>query len=62
LSIAILLALLSFFVDGADFFFLQGTTIEYAGERAGCSLSSMGWTGKRGTPSMPPVWVVVHKV
>jgi hypothetical protein len=40
---------------------LQGTTIEYAGERAGCSLASMGWTGKRGWP-LPPVWVVVHKV
>jgi hypothetical protein len=40
---------------------LQGTTIEYAGERAGCSLASMGWTSKRGWP-LPPVWVVVHKV
>lgn len=38
----------------------QGTTIEYDGDRAGSSLSSMGWTGKRGD-SLPPVWVVVHK-
>jgi hypothetical protein len=38
----------------------QGTTIEYGGDRAGASLSSMGWTGKRGD-SLPPVWVVVHK-
>lgn len=39
----------------------QGTTIEYDGDRAGASLSRMGWTGKRGD-SLPPVWVVVHKV
>jgi hypothetical protein len=39
----------------------KGTTIEHGGERAGCSLSSMGWTGKRGE-GLPPVWVVVHKV
>jgi hypothetical protein len=39
----------------------QGTTIEHGGERAGASLSSMGWTGKRGE-GLPPVWVVVHKV
>ena len=45
----------------ADFQSSQGTTIEYAGERAGCSLASMGWTGKRGDV-LPPVWVVVHKV
>lgn len=38
----------------------QGTTIEYGGDRAGSSLSSMGWTGRRGD-SLPPVWVVVHK-
>jgi hypothetical protein len=39
----------------------QGTTIEHGGERAGASLSSMGWTGKRGD-GLPPVWVVVHRV
>lgn len=41
--------------------FSQGTTIEYAGARAGCSLASMGWTAKRGDV-LPPVWVVVHKI
>lgn len=39
----------------------QGTTIEYDGDKAGGSLASMGWTGKRGD-ALPPVWVVVHKV
>lgn len=39
----------------------QGTTIEYDGDKAGRSLASMGWTGKRGD-ALPPVWVVVHKV
>jgi hypothetical protein len=39
----------------------QGSTIEHGGERAGASLSSMGWTGKRGD-GLPPVWVVVHRV
>jgi hypothetical protein len=40
----------------------QGTTIEYDNkDRAKASLSSMGWTAKRGE-SLPPVWVVVHKV
>lgn len=39
----------------------QGTAIEYDGDKAGGSLASMGWTGKRGD-ALPPVWVVVHKV
>lgn len=48
-------------VEKGDGAWAKGTTIEHGGDRAGASLESMGWTGKRGG-ALPPVWVVVHKV
>lgn len=39
----------------------QGSTIEHGGDKGNGSLANMGWTGKRGE-SLPPVWVVVHKI
>ena len=40
---------------------LQGTTIEYTSPKANGTLKSMGWSKKCGD-TLPPVWLVVHKV
>ncbi|KAM0718047.1 hypothetical protein Q7P37_006379 [Cladosporium fusiforme] len=48
-------------VERGDGMWSKGTTIEYGSDKAGGSLSTMGWTGKRGD-ALPPVWVVVHKI
>ncbi|KAK3113318.1 hypothetical protein LTR53_009493 [Teratosphaeriaceae sp. CCFEE 6253] len=41
--------------------FINGTTIEYATDRAKSSFEACGWTSRRGE-DLPPVWIAIHKI
>lgn len=47
--------------EKGDGVFVQGSSVEYASDRAKEALKCVGWSEKNGV-ERPPVWMVLHKV